>query len=133
RFGPTIEPDGAVVVVPDPTPAVTVGLAPVKGQRPEWAIQKLTELGVDAIWLLVAERSVVRWEDDDAARVSRLERVIREAGMQSRRTHLPTLRVGVPVAEAMEAAADVSLADPGGAPPSLARPTVLVGPEGGWS
>jgi 16S rRNA (uracil1498-N3)-methyltransferase len=131
RFGPTIEPDGEIVVVDDPAPPITVGLAPVKGQRPEWAIQKLTELGVDAIWLLVAERSVVRW-DDDAGRVSRLERVVREAGMQSRRTRLPTLRVGVPVAEALTAA-DVSLADPGGAPPTLARPVVLVGPEGGWS
>lgn len=132
RFGPTIEPAGDIVVVPDPTPAITVGLAPVKGQRPEWAIQKLTELGVDAIWLLVAERSVVRWDDGDAARVPRLERVVREAGMQSRRMRLPTLRVGVPLAEAM-AGADVALADPGGDPPTLARPVVLVGPEGGWS
>jgi 16S rRNA (uracil1498-N3)-methyltransferase len=130
RFGPAIEPDGEIVKDPEPTPPITVGLAPVKGQRPEWAIQKLTELGVDAIWLLVTERSVVRWEAD--ARVSRLERVVREAGMQSRRTRLPTLRVGVPVTEAM-ASADVSLADPGGAPPTLARPVVLVGPEGGWS
>lgn len=132
RFGPTLEPDGEVVVVADPTPVITVGLAPVKGQRPEWAVQKLTELGVDAIWLLVAERSVVRWTDDDGGRVSRLERVVREAGMQSRRTRLPTLRVGLPLTEAMTGA-DVSLADPGGAPPSLARPVVLVGPEGGWS
>ncbi len=38
----------------------------------------------------------------------------------------------VPVTEAMTAD-DVSLADPGGSPPTLARPVVLVGPEGGWS
>jgi RsmE family RNA methyltransferase len=52
--------------------------------------------------------------------------------MQSRRTRLPTVRVGVPAGEAM-AGDDVSVADPGGAPPSLVRPVVLVGPEGGWS
>lgn len=131
RFGPEVEPDGEVVVVPAPAPAVTVGLAPVKGQRPEWAVQKLTELGVDAIWLLVADRSVVRW-DGSRGHADRLARVAREAAMQSRRCHLPAIRVGVSVAEAGAGGA-VALADPGGAPPSLARPVVLVGPEGGWS
>jgi 16S rRNA (uracil1498-N3)-methyltransferase len=130
RFGPEVEPDGAVVTVPTPGPPITVGLAPVKGQRPEWAVQKLTELGVDAIWLLVADRSVVRWEE--ARHADRLERVVREAAMQSRRCHLPEVRVGVTVAAAATSAG-VALADPGGAPPSLSRPVVLVGPEGGWS
>lgn len=129
RFGADVEPDGAVVTVPAPHPPITVGLAPVKGQRPDWAVQKLTELGVDAIWLLVADRSVVRW---DAKHRDRLDRIVREAAMQSRRCHLPTVRVGVPVAEAA-ATEGVALAEPGGGPPSLARPVVLVGPEGGWS
>jgi 16S rRNA (uracil1498-N3)-methyltransferase len=131
RFGPEVEPDGAVVTVPAPTPAITVGLAPVKGQRPEWAVQKLTELGVDAIWLLVADRSVVRW-DGKAGTADRLDRVVREAAMQSRRCHLPEVRVGVTIADATADGA-VALADPGGAPPSLDRPVILVGPEGGWS
>lgn len=130
RFGPEVEPDGDVVVVDAPRPALTVGLAPVKGQRPEWAVQKLTELGVDAIWLLVADRSVVRWEGKGT---DRLDRIVREAAMQSRRCHLPTVRVGVTVDEAVGAGAGVALADPGGSPPSLDRPVVLVGPEGGWT
>ena len=130
RFGPEVEPDGEVVVVAASPPAITVGLAPVKGQRPEWAVQKLTELGVDAIWLLVADRSVVRWEEGRHA--ERLARVVREAAMQSRRCHLPEVRVGVTVASA-SAGGHVALADPGGAPPTLARSVVLVGPEGGWS
>ena len=33
-----------------------------KQDRPEWIVQKLTELGVDRIVLLHAERSVVRWD-----------------------------------------------------------------------
>ncbi len=131
RFGPEVAPDGDVVVVDAPQPPITVGLAPVKGQRPEWAVQKLTELGVDAIWLLVADRSVVRWEE--ARHSERLARVVREAAMQSRRCHLPEVRVGVTVAQATAGAGGVALADPGGSPPSLARPVVLVGPEGGWS
>lgn len=133
RFGPTIEPVGPVETIVPPTPAVTVGLAPVKGSRPEWAVQKLTELGVDAIWLLVTERSVVRWDGDKGSGpVERMGRVAREAAMQSRRCRLPELRVGVPFAEAV-AAPGVALAAPDGGPADLARPVVLVGPEGGWS
>ncbi len=136
RFGPTVEPDGPVETVVAPTPAVTVGLAPVKGTRPEWAVQKLTELGVDAIWLLVAERSVVRWDAErgkpGSGPAERLGRVAREAAMQSRRCRLPVLRVGVPFAEAV-AAPGVVVADRDGGPADLARPVVLVGPEGGWS
>ncbi len=138
RFGPTPEPDGPMEQAPAAEPPVVIGLTPVKGQRPEWAVQKLTELGVDAIWLLVADRSVVRWQDERAVHhLERLSRVAREAAMQSRRTTLPDLRTGVPVAEVL-AAADAGgagsalVAHPGGGAPALGAP-VLVGPEGGWS
>lgn len=133
RFGPEVEPDGDVVVAAAPTPPVTVGLAPVKGQRPEWAVQKLTELGVDEVLLLVADRSVVRWEGDKAAATrARLEKVGREAAMQSRRCTLPSIEVGVRLS-ALTDRPGVALAHPGGGVPSLDRPCLLVGPEGGWS
>ena len=51
-------------------PEVTVAFAPTKGDRPEWVVQKLTELGVDRIVPLRTARSVVRWEGDRAARRS---------------------------------------------------------------
>lgn len=131
RFGPELALEGPVEVVPSPTPEVVVALTPVKGHRPEWAVQKLTEMGVDAIWLLIADRSVVRWEGERAAHhCDRLRRVAREAAMQSLRCTLPTVRVGVAVAEAL--AADGVLAHPGGGPPRSGRP-LIVGPEGGWS
>lgn len=133
RFGDPLEVDGPVEVEEAIAPPITVGLAPVKGQRPEWAVQKLTELGVDAIWLLVADRSVVRWEGERAAsHRARLAKVAREAAMQCRRARLPEIRVGVPLAEAVATPGAV-LAHPGGDPPRLDRPVVLVGPEGGWS
>ncbi len=133
RFGPEIELAGPVVAVERPRPALTVGLAPVKGQRPEWAVQKLTELGVDAIWLLDAERSVVRWTGDRAeTHAERLRRVVREAAMQSRRCWLPEVRVGIALATAL-AADGAALADLDGTPPTLDRPCVLIGPEGGWT
>jgi len=133
RFGPTVEVDGPVEVVPVPTPALTVAFALTKGDKPELVVQKLTELGVDRIVPFVGARSVVRWDDERAARQAvRWRRVAREAGMQSKRARLPEVADVVDFAGAC-ALPGAALADRDGGPPSLALPTVLVGPEGGWS
>ena len=116
-----------------PVPEVSVGFALVKGSKPELVVQKLTELGMDHIRPFTAERSVVRWDQDRAASASlRLARVAREAAMQSRRPWLPAIH---PVASFTEVAAlaGAGRADRDGAPVSLTRPIVLIGPEGGWS
>ena len=74
----------------DPEPAVTIGFALTKGDKPELVVQKLTELGVDRIVPVDAGRSVVRWDDAKAARnVERLRAVARAAAMQARRAWLP--------------------------------------------
>lgn len=133
RFGPDLDPRGEVEVEARRVPPVTVAFAPVKGDRPEWVVQKLTELGVDRIVPFAAARSVVRWEGERAQRqVARLRRVAREAAMQSHRAWLPEV---APVATFAEVAAmpGAALAERAGGPPSLGRPVVLVGPEGGWS
>src|SRR5688500_562389 len=65
--GPGLDVVGDVVADPDPGPALTVGFALVKGEKPELVVQKLTELGVDRIVPFDAERSVVRWEPAKAA------------------------------------------------------------------
>ena len=132
RFGPKLEPVAQVERVPRPEPPVTVAFAVVKGQRPEWAVRKLTEIGVDRIVPLLAARSVVRWPPGDAGgHLARLRRVAREAAMQSRRAWLPVVDPVAPFS-AVAAEAGAALAHPGGGPPSLDRPVVLVGPEGGW-
>jgi 16S rRNA (uracil1498-N3)-methyltransferase len=133
RFGATVEPAGDVAVEPAPSPPITVAFALTKGERPEWTVQKLTELGVDLIVPFVADRSIVRWDGAKAARNAvRLRRVAREAAMQSRRAFLPMVE-DVTVFGAVAARPGATLAAPGGAPPDLARPVLLVGPEGGWS
>lgn len=135
--GLVLEPDGDPVRSERPRPELTVGFALVKGERPEWIVQKLTECGVDRIVPFVAERSVVRWDHEKAARnVERLRRVAREAAMQSRRRWLPNVVDAVPFATAVRLVEGVggALADADATEPvSLARPAVLVGPEGGWS
>jgi 16S rRNA (uracil1498-N3)-methyltransferase len=135
RFGTSgaIEPDGAIHHAPPPEPALAICFAPVKGERPEWTVQKLTEAGVDRIVSIVTERSVVRWDEERAARhLERLTFVAREAAMQSRRVWLPEVSGMATFAE-VAALPGASLAERLGPPPSLALPTILVGPEGGWS
>lgn len=131
--GGRLEPVAPATRVERATPAIAIGLAATKGDRPEWAVQKLTEVGVDEIVFFVAERSVVRWEGERALRhLERLRRVAREAAMQSRRAWLPKV-TGVETFWAVASRPGAVLAEREGAPPSLSSPVVLVGPEGGWS
>ena len=128
-----LEAAGEVVRHQRPSPPVTVGFALTKGDKPEWAVQKLTEVGVDRIVPVAAARSVVRWTPERAAvQVERLRRVAREAAMQSRRTWLPDVD-GLTAFRAAASLPGAALAAVGGRPPTLASPVVLVGPEGGWA
>ncbi len=127
------EPDGAVAFVEAPRPKLTVGFALIKGGRPELVAQKLTELGVDVIVPFTAEHSVVRWDPDRAARhTERLRRVAREAAMQSRQVRLPEIGEVADFAD-LAARPGAIRADITGDPLTLDHPTVLIGPEGGWS
>jgi 16S rRNA (uracil1498-N3)-methyltransferase len=132
-FGDELEVLGEVVHDPDPIPTLTVAFALVKGERPELVVQKLTELGIDVIVPFLAERSVVRWDDDKSERqADRLRAVAREASTQSRRTRLPLVRA---VSTFVDVAAlpGAVIADFDGADLDHTHTTVLIGPEGGWS
>jgi 16S rRNA (uracil1498-N3)-methyltransferase len=142
-LGSDLEPLGPVVVEPAPTPRLTVAFAIVKGDRPELMVRALTEVGVDRLVPMATVRGVVRWSGDRGREaVERLRRVVRSAGMQSRRVWLPEVAemadvvevAGVAGAGLPPAAAEgVAAATLGGPPPSLRWPTVLIGPEGGWA
>jgi 16S rRNA (uracil1498-N3)-methyltransferase len=131
------EQSGEVIVVPKPEPSLAVGFSLIKGDRPELVIQKLTELGVDRILPLMAERSVVHWNDAKAVhQVERFRRVARSAAMQSRRVWLPVVDELAPVARIAgdESLGDeLAVAEPGGALLDSSVRLVLVGPEGGWT
>ena len=132
--GDALIPEGPVLSMQARVPRITVGLSLVKADRPEWAVQKLTELGADAVVFVAADRSVVRWDPPKVQRnLERLRVVARAALMQSRGVWLPRLDGVVTVAQVREAMPDAALAEAGGAAASLAHPTVLIGPEGGWS
>ncbi len=129
-----LEPQSEVVWV-DRVYEVTVGFSLVKGERPDWAVAKLTELGVDRMIPLVCERTVVRPDGPSGdARADRLARVAREAGMQSRQVYLPRVDAPRPFGDVVaELAPAVALAEPGGDPPAASLRAVLVGPEGGFT
>lgn len=129
-----LELDGPVEVEPAPRPALTVAFAPVKGDRPEWVVQKLTELGIDRIVPLETERSIVRWSGERRHHaIERLRRVAVEAAAQCRRVWLPEV-AGVCTLEDLEQpAGGLALAEPGGPPLAPATRCVAVGPEGGWT
>ncbi len=132
-----LEPAGDAVLVAAAAPILTVAMAAAKRDRSEWAVQKLTEIGVDRVVILITERSVVRWDAERTPRhLARLEAVARAAAMQSRRVRLPDVSGPVPFASFVEETApagQAAMAEPGGISPSIEHPTLLIGPEGGWS
>jgi 16S rRNA (uracil1498-N3)-methyltransferase len=128
--------DGSVQRERNAEPPLTVVFAPTKGERPEWVVQKLTELGIDRIVPLLSERSVVRWSGARGrATVDRLRRVAREAAAQCRRVWLPEVGDTIRFAElpSLGATGEVVLAQLSGDRPTVGQRVVAVGPEGGWS
>ncbi|MCP5027021.1 MAG: 16S rRNA (uracil(1498)-N(3))-methyltransferase [Actinomycetia bacterium] len=133
RFASPPEPSGPILVVEAPSEPITIGFTPVKGDRPEWTVRRLTELGVDHIRVVQSVRSVVKWTGARGQKqVDRLERVVREASMQSRRVWLPTVEQAGRALDAM-ARPGVVVADRDGRPLTRRDRTILIGPEGGWS
>jgi 16S rRNA (uracil1498-N3)-methyltransferase len=132
-------------------PALVLVQALAKGDRDELAIEAATEVGADAVVPWQAERSVVVWRGDRAAKSrARWVGTVRAATKQARRAHLPDVAVAVDTplladrVRACVAAGGAALvlheeaADPLAAVPLPAAGTgaevlVVVGPEGGIS
>lgn len=132
--------DGALSMLEGPhfidAPSHRLGVAfvPVKGERPELIVQKLTEVGIDDIYPLAPTAySVVKWDGERADKHhGRLVKVAREAAMQSRRTWLPEVHRVQTLAQLAEHH-QIACADPTGEPLGAAHRLVVIGPEGGFS
>lgn len=110
---------------------LTIATAIPKLDRPEWIVQKLTELGVDRIIFLHAERSVVRWDAQRAEKhLAKLRKVAVEALEQSRSVWLPVIEG--PVRSDLLLPRAVAT-EPGGRELASGDHTLAIGPEGGWS
>jgi 16S rRNA (uracil1498-N3)-methyltransferase len=122
-------------------PRLTVAVSQPKGQRLEWMLEKLTELGAAAIWPLECERSVAHARQD---RIDRWQRCVMEAAKQAHVAWLPAIQPSQSLSQLLERAGQftaILVADTAGpALPILAagvasdaRPLIVVGPEGGFS
>lgn len=131
----TLAPDGPIVVDERASgrQPVTVACAIPKGDRPEWIVEKLSEIGVDTVVWLETRRGVVCWTAERASKNrERLAKIARAAAMQSRRTTVMAVEGPASLA-AVLVRPGVAIADPDGEQqlPEGAR-TVVVGPEGGF-
>lgn len=129
---------------------VTLLLGIFKFDRMEWAIEKATELGVEAIVPVVARRTEKHLAQAAGKRAERWRRLAQEAAKQSRRADVP--RIGEPISLAqglqLEAGArGIVLAederrtklrerieeDLRGDPAEMPSYVFAIGPEGGWT
>jgi 16S rRNA (uracil1498-N3)-methyltransferase len=127
------------IAEPRDEPRLAIAFALTKQDKPERVVQQLTELGIDRIVGVVAERSVVRWDAaHTAAAVERWRRVARGAAAQCRRARLPEVGCLSAVDE-LVAHPGLLLADLAGVPalavtlPPSDEVIALIGPEGGFN
>ena len=114
-----------------------------KGQKMDFVVEKLTELGVATIIPIESERTIVR--DVSDAKVERWRRLAQTAAQQSGRTTIPRVTDPSTLLALTAAFADYDLVllpwEIASAPlheceaavRSAARTLVIVGPEGGFS
>ena len=121
--------------VPDDRPHLILGLALIRVQAFEWALEKVVEVGVTRIAPFTADRSNVAAGNKH----ERWLRIVIEAAKQSKQYTLPELD---PTARfdqilSIPAASKILFAEREGSPlkSALAGPPVLclIGPEGGWT
>ena len=131
----------------EPPVRLTLLASLVKFDRFEWMVEKATELGVETIIPVMAERSEKGLDRAAAKRLDRWRRIAVESSQQARRARLPEIGPCVAFLEALtvEGRRRYLLDEEPGAPPLMSAlqdgdrksPSdvvcLLAGPEGGWT
>lgn len=128
----------------EPALRLTIASAVPKGERADWMIEKLSELGVWRFIPLQTRRSIVL--PAGRSKFERWQRLARESARQSRRRGIMRIEPVTPlenllVSHPSPASAAYLSTRPGAssifqrfaADNRAAEPTLLIGPEGGWS
>jgi len=134
----------AITLQPQPDSRFVLIQALAKGERDERAVEAATELGVDEVVPWQAERSVVIWRGERAARsLRKWESIVLAAAKQSRRIRIPLVSEPAnhqAVIRRIEQAAlalvlheDAELSLAGLELPASGDVVLIVGPEGGIS
>jgi 16S rRNA (uracil1498-N3)-methyltransferase len=132
--------------------SIFLAQAVLKGDKMDWVVQKATELGVNAIFPVVTERTIARPRAErEAHQIDRWRKIAKEASQQCGRSDIPAIRTVVSLDELLKSPPDVSLklvpweqeqetslkaalTDPTSPGPARNRNNstiVLIGPEGG--
>lgn len=83
--------------------SVTLGFGLLKGEKSDWVIQKAVELGVDAIWPLSMDNSIVKLDEKKAAdRQKRWQKIALEAGQQCGASKVPTVELPKGLSDSVE-------------------------------
>jgi 16S rRNA (uracil1498-N3)-methyltransferase len=130
------------VIASEALPYITVYLSIFKFDRLEWALEKLTELGVSRIVPVIAQRTEHHLAKAASKRVERWRKLAREAAQQARRVAPPEIADPAVLKNAIaeEQGHRIVLSESedrtslksllaGGEPPLA----LALGPEGGWS
>lgn len=132
------------IAAADPVVRTALLASLVRFERFEWILEKATELGVERIVPVIAERSEKGLEQAAPKRMPRWQRIVREASEQSRRAKLPEIGDPISLADALRVetlhrfALDETEAKPlFSVLPAQRRlgdqVALLIGPEGGWT
>ena len=125
-------------------------LSVFKFDRMEWAIEKVTELGVTTVVPIIARRTEKHLAQAAAKRVERWRRIAHEAAKQSRRTDVPQIEDPSPLNAHLEQPStahrivlaedecdttlrqrlEAAVAASGSVLPAF---ELAIGPEGGWA
>ena len=134
RFtGESLENADALYHSEEREPALTIAIALTKSGKPDLAVQKLTELGVDELILFSAENSIPLWsESKQSKNQQRLNRIIQSALEQSRGIWLPKLSFLPSFADVAQIPG-MRMADYNGEQIAGSCKCLAIGPEGGWS
>src|SRR5579872_2870074 len=137
-------------LIAEPALPITLVMSVYKFDRMEWAIEKLTELGVAEIVPAIARRSEKHLAQAAAKRVERWRRIAREASQQARRSDVPVMHDPVMLAErvrskstatrlvlaeqerstTLRSALEEAIQAAGSELPAI---EIAIGPEGGWA
>lgn len=126
---------GEIFTEPRLSPRIVIALTVPALDRASWAVQKMTELGVDEVHFLHSRYSSTRIEglDGSGKEFQKLARVMREAAMQSRVPYLPELFPITSFRDFVQYHSECILCTYGTDDVPDPDFPVIIGPEGGFS
>lgn len=126
-----------------PQPIIRLAVAPPKGDRFRWLVEKATELGIDQLIPMITERTVV---EPGAGKLDKLQAAVVAACKQSGRDLVMQVLENTSFADCLRNATPEKspratlIGDPHGElfqpemiPVGTGEVLLLIGPEGGWS